>query len=316
MTKVLLVAVLLWGLDASLVEADIDWRAKGGVTPVKNQGNSICNFSWAFAVTGVYEGAWVLAGNWLPSLSEQELVDCAHCAGSVGPAECAGSVCPQLGCVFDFLGTNGLCSASSYPFTGRVGTCKACTVTAKVTGTWRRLQGESALIGALNTDGPILARLDIGMNGQTLPAYLNYHSGVFTPGPTDSTVVQWVVLVGYTSNYFIVKNSLGTAWGANGYMYLARGGNYLGVNDYSYALGSAPPEAACTLPNGSCIEMSPTDCAALNGIFGAIGSFCATPCPASAADAIPTLSRGLTIDLALLLLMMGLGSFRRVPRLD
>lgn len=316
MTRAFLVAILLLSLDASLVEADVDWRTKGAVTPVKNQGDSICNFSWAFAVAGVYEGARFLRTSSLVSLSEQELIDCAHCGGSLGAAQCAGSVCPQLGCVFDFLQMNGLCGASSYPFTGRVGTCKECIAAAKITGNWRRLEGESALVGALATDGPILARLDVGVNGRTLPAYLNYHGGVFIPGPTDATVVQWVVLVGYTANYFIVKNSLGTGWGANGYLYLARGGNYLGVNNFAYALGVAPTQAACTLPDGSCLETSPTDCAAANGISGAIGTFCATPCPGSAARATPMLSTGITVGLAVLLAAMGLGSLRRALRMQ
>src|SRR5258706_5437236 len=101
MMKTCLVATLFLVLEASLVRADIDWRFKGAVTQVKDQGESSCNLSWAFATTGLVEGAFAVQGMSLHSLSEQELIDCAHCGGPGAEAQCPDSGCPQLGCVFD-----------------------------------------------------------------------------------------------------------------------------------------------------------------------------------------------------------------------
>jgi cathepsin L len=49
----------------------------------------------------------------------------------------------------------------------------------------------------------------------------NYISGILRC-PPSSPINHAVLLVGYTSEYWIIKNSWGTDWGQGGFIYISR----------------------------------------------------------------------------------------------
>jgi cathepsin L len=72
-------------LDTSSLPTSVDWRDKGAVNAVKDQGS--CGSCWAFSSVAAMEGHHQIATGSLLSLSEQQLVDCS---GSFGNAGCNG----------------------------------------------------------------------------------------------------------------------------------------------------------------------------------------------------------------------------------
>jgi hypothetical protein len=93
--------------EPSIIDApvSVDWRTRGAVTPVKDQGG--CGSCWAFSATGAIEGAHFIASKKLADLSEQQLVSCDSSNG------CGGG---SMQSAFQWVIRNrGQCSEKEYP---------------------------------------------------------------------------------------------------------------------------------------------------------------------------------------------------------
>merc|ERR1712198_193468 len=199
--------------------AEIDWREKGAVTPVKNQGQ--CGSCWAFSTTGTIEGAYFLKTGNLVSVSEQNLVDC-----STKNYGCNGGN-PYMALLFT-IQQGGIDTEESYPYQARQHTCRfdENNVGAEITGAKRISYGsEEDLQNAIGEIGPISVAIDASHSSFQL-----YESGVYNePYCSSYRLDHGVLAVGYGSedgqDYYIVKNSWGTSWGLDGYIKMARNSN-------------------------------------------------------------------------------------------
>ncbi|XP_023310809.1 cathepsin L1-like [Anoplophora glabripennis] len=206
------------------VSDEFDWREKGAVTPVKDQG--FCGSCWAFSSTGALEGQYFLKTGDLVSISEQNLVDCSSEHNNIG---CAGG---DMNPAFTYVhNQDGIDSETSYPYEAVDGKCRY-TVSGNVTSTrgYATIENgnEDYLKAAVATIGPIAVAIDASQLEFDFYSEGIYYNPYCNNGASDpeTELDHAVLVVGYGTedgqDYWLIKNSWGTDWGEEGYIRMAR----------------------------------------------------------------------------------------------
>ena len=198
------------------IPTSIDWRTEGAVNPVKDQGQ--CGSCWAFSAVGAMESRIKIKTGTLPSLSEQQLVDCA---GSIYENQgCNGG---DMGTAMDYAHDKGMESEATYPYTAMDGNCNydSSKVIARPVSRANVTPNNAVALKTAIAAGPV----SVAIEADTF-VFQFYSGGILNSKACGTNLDHGVVAVGYgvdpsKGEYYIVRNSWGSSWGVKGYINIA-----------------------------------------------------------------------------------------------
>eukprot|EP01092_Planopodium_desertum_P009000 TRINITY_DN38366_c0_g1_i1.p1 TRINITY_DN38366_c0_g1~~TRINITY_DN38366_c0_g1_i1.p1 ORF type:complete len:332 (-),score=93.23 TRINITY_DN38366_c0_g1_i1:49-1017(-) len=207
-------------IEGVQLPTSFDWRDKNAVTPVYNQQQ--CGSCWAFSATETVESYHFLAGKSMVSLSMQQIVDC--------DSTCYGCDGGWTYLAFQYLiNAGGQDTYQSYPYTATTDNCqfKAGSVAAKISA-WAYVtqnEDETQMANFLVSNGPLSVCVDAS-------SWQFYNGGVVGTSCGDS-IDHCVQATGFSTQDGVpawnVRNSWGTDWGLQGYLYVQRGSDVCGI---------------------------------------------------------------------------------------
>ena len=193
----------------------LDWRERGVITDVKNQGK--CGSCWSFSATGSMEAIHAIKTGTLLNISEQNLMDCSNSYGNRG---CHGG---SMDNAFKYVIDNGICSEKSYPYTGVEGECMVCNPIINISDYKDIIPNNEEILKLIVHLQPVSVAIQANLRSFQL-----YSSGIYSDPSCGNNLDHGVLIVGYGSDvynkmdYWIVKNSWGPNWGENGYIRIQR----------------------------------------------------------------------------------------------
>jgi len=220
-------------LRLNAIPTEFDGRTQwpSCIHPVRDQQQ--CGSCWAFGATEALSDRICIAGGPNVILSPQDLVSCN--SGNYG---CDGG---YLDVAWQYMASTGVELDSAFPYTSGGGVAPPCgdhmsvkpRYYAKAVKSYGPAQ--ATIQTELMTNGPLEVAFNVYQD------FFNYKSGVYThktgglAGGHAVKAIGWGVLNGVP--YWLIMNSWGTSWGAQGLFMIKRGTNECGIE--SNVIGGA-----------------------------------------------------------------------------
>lgn len=215
--------------DATCSPSMTAWSWKEYVGDARSQGS--CGSCWAFATLSVFEAAEKIVNNLVFDFSEQHMVNCAKAKGFSGGLEDAGSCRGgYMHMAFDYLEEAGAATEDAVPYQARDMTCEPGKATNHKLAAWgfvdqfSSVPSTSKLKTSLCKYGPAAVAVHVN------ESFTMYAGGVYDEN-VNGPVNHAVVIVGWDDlrGAWLVRNSWGTWWGEDGYMWIKYGSNNIGA---------------------------------------------------------------------------------------
>jgi len=202
-----------------------DWRAKGGITGQKDEGQ--CGSCWAMTVAMAIESAYMVHRGKTDQqpLSTQQIIDC-----DTNDSGCNGGD-PRTAYQY-VVSAGGLETNAEYPYNAQDGTCNANKSLEQdpITGYQLAIPSgstdEISLANFLATNQPISTAVDAS-------SWSTYSGGILLASQCGQDIDHGVQIVAYngldSKGYWVIRNMWGADWGENGYIRLQFGDNTCGL---------------------------------------------------------------------------------------
>ena len=233
-----------------------DWRAVNGtcyVSAVTNQFlPSPCGSCWAHASTGALTDRIIIATNAkipVVQLSPQVLLDCA--APTAGSCHGGSDLL-----AYEFIHKNGITDVTCSPYRGvdyaywgelpcgdimcrscdRFGKCQFINGTKYFVSEYGSVTGVDQMMAEIYARGPIACSVYAHS-----ASFENYTGGIIKDPTSYNYTTHVVALTGWgvsaedATEYWIGRNSFGTAWGEEGWFKLQKGTNCLDIEKHPCA---------------------------------------------------------------------------------
>ncbi|PRQ08239.1 C1 family peptidase [Enhygromyxa salina] len=188
--------------------------------PIRNQG--ACGSCWAFAAVSTLEASNAIINGAKPDLAEQHALSCS------GGGSCYGGWYTPI---YDWLGggKDGLQTEQSVPYQANDNKCSANGKTAYEVETWGWVDPVAVMPKTADIKSAMCKYGAITAAVAATPAFIAYSGGTFDE-KSNANVNHAVVLVGWDDDRgaWLMRNSWGTNWGEDGYMWIAYGSNRIG----------------------------------------------------------------------------------------
>jgi C1A family cysteine protease len=209
----------------SLNAPAFNWCNLNKVSEAHRQLNSDC---WANCAIEVLECSNLIRNNRRLSLSVQPLLDRLK----YGETEIAGKATTALQDLLD----RGTATEKAYPYSGKPAEPKNIATNFRAVA-WGYVNQDEQAAPVINIKKALLEHGPLAARVVDTPEFLNYDgNGVLDqPNTPDKSTAHFVIIVGWDDNRgphgaWKIKNTWGTNWGEQGFIWISYGSNQIGRN--------------------------------------------------------------------------------------